>query len=1131
MAIHVSIHHKTSYRYDRLVGLGPQIVRLRPAPHCRTPIVSYSLKILPEGHFINWQQDPYANYQARLVFPEKVKEFMVEVDLVAELAVQNPFDFFLEPSAMEYPVVYQPEIAAELRPFFRRLRATPLFKQFLKKMPTQKQRTIDFLVQVNQLVQKEIGYIVRLEPGVYTPEETLTKKMGSCRDSAWLLVQVLRHLGVAARFVSGYLVQLTADVKALDGPSGTTTDFTDLHAWTEVFLPGAGWIGFDATSGLLAGEGHIPLACSPDPTGASPISGGVDAAEVEFGFEMSVTRLLESPRVTKPYSEDQWSQIDQLGEKVDRTLKAGDVRLTMGGEPTFVSIDDMEGAEWNTAAVGPTKRKLAEQLTKRLWEKYGKGGFLHYGQGKWYPGESLPRWAFLAMWRRDGVPIWKDPALLADIGVPSDKNGHDAEDFARALAAHLGVGDRWLMPAYEDTYYYLWKERRLPYNVDVKDSRLADKEERSRIAKVFEEGLNKVTGFCLPLERGWAEGKMGWLSGPWFLRADTLFLIPGDSPMGLRLPLESQPWVAPTDARLPTAPDPMIDLPPFVDPHAPARLPLRRPGSFSQVLPEPVAAPAPLAAHLHPRPQGLPPPSQKPSPFESASWVVRTALCVEAREGHVFVFMPPTQSSEEYLDLLTHVESAAAAVGCPVVLEGYLPPYDPRLDSVKVTPDPGVIEVNIHPASTWRQLSDHTEFIYQAARECRLGTDKFMIDGRHTGTGGGNHIVFGGAKPSDSPLLRRPHLLRSLISYWHQHPALSYLFSGLFIGPTSQAPRIDEARNDSLYELEIAFRELKTRQAEGPPPPWLVDRIFRNLLTDVTGNTHRAEFCIDKLYSPDSATGRLGLLEMRAFEMPPHERMSLVQQLLMRACIARFWEVPFEPARLARWGTDLHDRFMLPHFVQQDLNDVVADFAAAGYAFETSWFAPHMEFRFPRHGVVRYLGIELELRHALEPWHVMGEEGGGGGTVRFVDSSVERVQVKVSGLVPERYFIACNGIQVPLQNTGVVGEYVAGVRYRAWQPTSALHPTIGVNAPLVFDLVDSWNRRVVGGCTYHVAHPGGRSYDTFPVNSYEAESRRLARFQPFGHTPGETAAAHVRKILPEFPATLDLRNPVSVERP
>jgi uncharacterized protein (DUF2126 family)/transglutaminase-like putative cysteine protease len=1129
MAIHAALHHRTVYRYDRPVGLGPQLVRLRPAPHCRTPILAYSLRISPEKHFINWQQDPHGNYQARLVFPDPTTEFSVEVEVVAEMAVYNPFDFFLEPGANEFPFTYDAVTAGELTPYLRTDPPSPRFDAFLGSISRKKVVTIDFLVALNQRVQNAIRYLIRLEPGVQTPEETLSLGSGSCRDSAVLLVQLLRHLGLAARFVSGYLIQLRPDQKSLDGPSGAENDFTDLHAWAEVYLPGAGWVGLDPTSGLLAGEGHLPLACTPEPSGAAPISGGVEKCEVTFDFAMDVKRIHESPRVTLPYTEAQWDAINALGARIDERLRERDVRLTMGGEPTFISIDDMDGEEWNTKAVGPTKRVLADQLIKRLWQHYGQGGFIHYGQGKWYPGESLPRWALACFWRRDGRAIWRDPDLLDNFDQPLGRTEQDANRFAAALATRLGVDTRWILPGYEDVWYYLWKERRLPANVDPLASKLSDAEERTRLAKVFEQGLEKIVGYALPIERGEGDGESGWVSGPWFLRSGRMYLIPGDSPMGLRLPLESQPWEAPTDRRFAADPDPTLERPPLPDRDALARQRFLAGAAGGD---RPIASLADIwPGNLRPRPRHLPAPDTTPRKGQSAPWVVRTALCVEAREGHLFVFLPPVETTEDYLDLLAAIEETAAELELPVVIEGYPPPHDPRLNSIKVTPDPGVIEVNIHPSETWTELVEKTETLYAEARLCRLGTEKFMLDGRHTGTGGGNHIVVGGATPANSPFLRRPHLLRSLVAYWHNHPSLSYLFSSLFIGPTSQAPRVDEARNDALYELEIAFREVERLGGDGArPPPWLVDRIFRNLLVDITGNTHRAEFCIDKLYSPDSASGRLGLLELRAFEMPPHARMSLAQQLLLRGLIARFWDQPYTPDRLVRWGTDLHDRFMLPHYIRQDFADVIEDLRGWGMPFALEWFAPHLEFRFPVNGRVAVRGLTLEIRHALEPWHVMGEEGTAGGAVRYVDSSLERVQVLVTGMVGERYCITCNGRRVPLQPTGVNGEQVAGVRYRAWQPPACLHPTIGIDSPLVFDIVDTWNRRSVGGCTYHVVHPGGRSYATFPVNAYEAESRRLARFFSQGHTPGGVGAAPAREVAPELPHTLDLRSPPVVPR-
>ena len=1120
MSIHVALNHVTHYSYDRLVGLGPQVIRLRPCPHSRTRILSYSLKVGPEQHFINWQQDPQGNYLARLVFPEKTREFRIEVDLVAEMSVINPFDFFLEPHAEEIPFAYAAWERHELQPFLFKLPATPLFQKYLDGISREKTRSVDFLVALNARLQKEIAYTIRMEPGVQTPEETLKKRSGSCRDSAWLLVQILRHLGLAARFVSGYLIQLTADVKSLDGPSGPEKDFTDLHAWTEVYLPGAGWIGLDPTSGLFAGEGHIPLACTPQPASAAPVTGGVDKCETTFEHHMQVTRVWEAPRVTKPYTDEQWLEIENLGHRIDATLQDLDVRLTQGGEPTFVAVDDPDGAEWNTAALGPTKRLFAAEIFHRLREYYAPNGLMHFGQGKWYPGEQLPRWSLNCFWRKDGEPIWNSPALYANESVDYGVTAEQAGAFLKQVARRLGVTDEYVFPAFEDVYYYMWRERRLPGNVDPFDSRVDDPLERERLMKVFTQGMTHVVGHTLPIMKNvWNQ----WQTGPWFLRAERCYLFPGDSAMGYRLPIDSQPWTAKSDYPYVNPPDAETATDPLASYAAlRARVAGERAASAPQMQDRRSGA-VPGYGDASGKGKGRlweKPSDAVPGFKESAAWITRLAMCAEPRDGRLYIFMPPTEKLDDYLEIVAAVEATADEMRLPVIMEGYEPPSDPRLTHFRVTPDPGVIEVNIHPARSWDQLVDQTTHLYDAAHLSRLTTEKFMVDGRHTGTGGGNHFVLGGATPNDSPFLRRPDLLKSLIAYWHNHPSLSYLFSGLFIGPTSQAPRVDEARNDSLYELEIAFRQIP--QPGGHVPPWLIDRILRNLLTDVTGNTHRAEFCIDKLYSPDGPTGRLGLLELRAFEMPPHARMSLAQQLLLRALIARFWEEPYAPARLARWGTELHDRFMLPHFVVLDFRDVIDEMQAAGYPFKAEWFAPHFEFRFPKYGDFAVRGIEFELRHALEPWHVMGEEGGAGTTVRYVDSSVERVQVKVRGMAPDRYVLTCNGVPVPLQNTGTNGEFIAGVRYRAWQPASCLHPTIGIHAPLVFDLVDTWMQRSLGGCQYHVAHPGGRSFDTFPVNAFEAESRRLARFFRFGHTPGRMQVA-APEVSAEHPFTLDLR--------
>lgn len=1115
MTIRVALNHNTYYKFDRPVQLSPHVIRLRPAPHSRTPIHSYSLKVTPENHFINWQQDAFGNYLARLVFDEKTTEFSVEVEVIADMVVINPFDFFLEEEAENFPFKYSKQLKKELGPYLETKENGKLFEALLQEVPTEEMRTIDFLVQVNQLIENKIDYAIRMEPGVQTPEETLEKAVGSCRDSSWLLVQLLRHLGLAARFTSGYLVQLTPDEKPIEGPSGPAKDFTDLHAWCEVHLPGAGWVGLDPTSGLFASEGHIPLACTPDPISAAPIEGFTDECEVEFDFVNEVSRYHEDPRVTLPYSDNQWAEILALGDLTDKKLEDNDVRLTMGGEPTFVSIDDMESDQWNTEALGADKLSLSKTLLLKLRDHFAPKGLLHYGQGKWYPGEEVPRWALGVFWRKDGEALWNNPDLLARIDEDYKHNIKTAKDFSIELAKTLGIPKKYVQAAYEDSIYYLLQEQRLPVNFELSVAKADKDSDRQRLARILQKGLKKPTGFILPIH--WNSQAGGWESCTWEVRRERISLVPGDSPMGLRLPL-NELYASEEDHE---------EYQPERDPFE-NRDQLRSNQDF----------------HGHYSSKNIPtgkgiPPEYNISAFKGRNPFIRTSLCVEPRDGKLHVFLPPFEYLEDYIALITALEKTAEKLKTPLIIEGYEPPKDPRLQKFLVTPDPGVIEVNIHPSHSWRELVSNTTELYKAARESRLSTEKFMLDGRHTGTGGGNHITLGGTTPADSPMLRRPDLLRSFVTFWQHHPSLSYLFSSAFIGPTSQAPRVDEGRDEMLYEMEIAFQQMPEGLAD---QPWLIDRLMRNLLIDVTGNTHRAEFCIDKLYAPGTASGRQGILEFRGFEMPPHSRMALVQALLIRSLLARFWDEPYQQS-LVRWGTMLHDKFMLPHFIWQDALQVVDDLNEHGFDFKADWLLPFQEFRFPHYGRVKLDNIELELCWAIEPWHVLGEEVGSFGTARYVDSSVERLQVKVSGINNNRYVLACNGRRVPLIETNRHGEFVGGVRYRAWAPPSALHPTIGIHTPLHFNLIDTWNGRSIGGCSYHVSHPGGRSYETFPVNAFEAESRRGNRFSTTEHTQGpytpQPDLDALREFFPnttprpmtpppeespgEYPHTLDLR--------
>ena len=1113
MSIRVALTHRTTYRYDRKVHLGPQVIRLRPAPHTRTPIVSYSQTISPDGHFLNWQQDPFGNYQARAVFEKPTDHFSVEIDLVADMVAINPFDFFLDEEAFHVPFEYAADLRQDLAPYLEQRGEGDAFAALAAETEAlwhsaegAELRTIDFLVELNQRVKARVEYLVRMEPGVQTPDETLVKGSGSCRDSGWLLVNLLRHVGLAARFVSGYLIQLAPDERIEGEANGPEADFTDLHAWAEVFVPGAGWIGLDATSGLFAGEGHIPLAATPTPGSAAPISGGLEPCEVSFDFDMKVDRLVEPARITKPYTDAQWAQIDAAGAAVDEHLTASDVRLTHGGEPTFIAMSDRDADEWTIAAVGPTKRHYADTLARRLLKRFGEGGVLTHGQGKWYPGEPLPRWAYSIVWRSDGQSLWQNPDLISKEDETDTPAIDAAGDLARRLAEGLGLDPDCAQPLYEDPVEYLVGEARLPDNLTPGDNKLDDPIERARMAKVFERGLGQPAAFVLPLQPAQADATSGrsvqWMSEIWQTRRGALCLMPGDSPAGFRLPMKSLPWVDPDSY-------PEIQS---VDPFA-ERRPLPETQIARQRRTE--APPAPKTDRVEER-------TSARGDSTDADAPVRTALVIEPRETHLCVFLPPTGTAEAYCDLLAEIEAVANEMGQPVRLEGYPPPNDPRLHTIKVTPDPGVIEVNVHPSPDWTHLSDKTRILYEEARACGLDASGFMIDGRPTGSGGGAHVTLGGAAAPDSPFLRRPDVLGSILRFWQNHPSLSYFFSGLFIGPTSQAPRMDEARSDILYEIELALAQLPAAGADDFPP-WQVDRILRHLLVDVTGNTHRAEICIDKLYSPDGPAGRLGLVEFRAFEMPPHWQMNVAQQLVVRALVAWAWETPYT-APLIDHGTSLHDRFMLPDIL-------LADFAAAldkistglGIPLDPDWFRAQTDFRFPLVGRVEHDGYVLELRSALEPWHVLGEEGSASGTSRFVDSSLERLQVKlISPPGAPELGVACNGLTLPFQAGQSLGEQICGVRFRSWLPDSALHPTIQPHGPLVFDLYDPMAGRAVAGCTYHATHPGGRNFETRPVNALEAEGRRLARFQGIGHTPGPSSP-HPVSPDPRTPYTLDLR--------
>ncbi|WP_250462724.1 DUF2126 domain-containing protein [Microbulbifer litoralis] len=1043
MTTRVALRHTTEYRFDRAVTLAPHTLRLRPTPHARTPVSAYTLRIEPAEHCINWQQDPFGNYQARVVFAEKTERLKVNVEVIAEVEAINPFDFFIEPYAEQFPFSYPEALARDLAPYLEIRERGPLLRQYLHGLDRHRQPLVEFLVALNQRLYSDIRYCQRMDAGVQDGEETLLQRTGSCRDSAWLLVQLLRHLGLAARFASGYLVQLAADEPE---PGAPAKDFTDLHAWAEVFVPGAGWVGLDPTSGLLAGEAHIPLACTPSPESAAPVTGSTEPCEVTFRYCNSIERLRDTPRVTRPYSEEQWLAIDALGERIERDLQAQDVRLTMGGEPTFVSADDRAHPQWNTEAAGDEKLSLARELLLRLQRRFAPGAVRQHGHGKSYPGEEAPRWALGCYWLKNGEPLWRDENLLADPRRDYGSGNGDAQRFLQALGAELELEVACILPAFEDRALIDWKRRQLPVDLDPEKLSESDDRKLRQLARHLQLDTGEPAGFVLPLSH--CRRGDSWRTERWRLRNGRLTLLLGDAPLGLRLPLAALPGGG--DGREP----------------------------------------------------------------------VRTALAVQAVRGCLHVFLPPLQALDAWIELVAAIERVAAAERRPVVLQGYGPPRDPRLQRLLLTPDPGVLEVNIQPAANWREIVDNTGALFEEARQLRLSPYKFLSDGRQVGSGGGNHIALGGATVADSPLLRRPDLLRSLVTCWQRHPSLSYVFSGLFVGPTSQAPRVDQGRDEALYELEIAFRQLRPGMA-----PEQLDRALRHLFVDITGSRHRSEFCVDKLYPSEAGAegGRLGVLELRGFEMPPHPRMALVQLLLLRCLVAHFWRRPLQ-GRLVRWGTQLQDRFLLPHFVWRDLCELCGELNDAGYHFDPQWLRPFMAFRFPRFGEVQLGDLSLELRWAIEPWQVLGESVHSGASARPVDSSMERLQVRLTGAGGDRYLLACNGRRVPLRATGRGDERVAGVRYRAHSLADSLHPEIRVHTPLVFDLVDTWSGRAIGGCTFHSCYPSGRRCQAPPVNGLEAEARRAQRLQKFGHTPGVAEnLPPPEEIDDEYPYTLDLR--------
>ncbi len=1139
------VQHRSSYVYPQPAALGPHLVRLRPANHTRARIESYRLAIAGE-HKLHWQQDPHGNHVARVTFQigHKTPAFELLVELAVDIKPVNPFDVLVDPRCKILPWAYPDGLAGELAPF-RTLddpafALGPRFKAFVEALP----RTgdvIDAVVAINNRVASEVRYVIREETGVWTPEETLTEGRGSCRDSAVLLVAALRSRGLAARFVSGYLIQLADEGMIPDQPKGVSKDVVDLHAWAEDFRPGAGWIGLDATAGLLTGEGHLPLCATASPALAAPVEGTSDIAADQAEFGTSILRLGHEPRPTAPYTDEVWTALLDAGDRADAALENAKLTLTSGGEPTFTSRDESDLPEWNSEALGDSKWRLGHALAAALRDRLAPGAVVLERMGKHYPGEPIPRWSLDIIGRRDGGTVWRARPLA------TTATADGARQLGLAIARELGLPSA-IVPAYEDPIHVLHGEASLPVDVDPRRAALDDPDERRRLVRVLDRGATTPVAFVLPLARSTSNT---WLTETWSFRRENMYLVPGDSPAGLRLPLASLGPGLPPPPSLDTTLDPtrpydprtgLVDVSEDVDVDVDVDLDLDDPDRD----PEPPRSADPTvrarwvlraarrqlridasdparARVLAESPQALtiaPAPPPAPLPANPLPWSpgIRTALVVEPRNGALYVFLPPVFRFSDWLELAAAIDRARAATGLDARLEGYPPPPSPAQLRFAVTPDPGVLEVNLPPTARGRDHAALLETVFEAALASGLQSEKYLLDGRLAGSGGGHHITLGGPTPFASPFLSRPDVLASLITFAQHHPSLSYLFTGLFVGPTSQAPRVDEARHDSLYELELAldraFSSLST-------PAWLVDGLFRHLLCDVAGSTHRTELSIDKLYDPQTPYGRQGLVELRAFEMPPHPRLAAAQVLLARSLIAAFAQAPYRGA-LVRWGQGLHDRFLLPWFLQRDLDDVLAFLADRGLGAPADAYRPFADLRCPLVGTVEAGDVRLEVRNAIEPWHVLGEEVGQGGTARYVDSSLERIEVRATGLVAERHRVLVNGAVLPMRPTSLADTTVAGVRFRAWCPPHSLQPHLGVHHPLRFDVVDTWAARSMGAGTYHVWHPEGFGYTKPPLTRFEASARRSARFTHDGQTPYPVQARETRPSADQ-PYTLDLR--------
>ena len=1032
MSTRIALTHRMDLRFDRQVQLSTHWLRLRPAPHTKATLEAYSLKVEPDTSFLNWVRDPYENYLARLDLPEPVSGLGLVVEVIAELVPANPFNFLVEPYAFKYPFAYPSHHAKELAPYLRIGQQSPAVLAWLDGLTLAPGYITERLGELNLKLNKTFPATQDSRPGIVDLEAMLRQGRGSNSDLAWLLTLSLRSLGLAARFTSGYL--------AMPASAEGGVDMAKLHAWSEVYLPGAGWVGLDPSVGVFTAEGHIPLATAPEPLRTLPVVGYVEACQETFREDISLRRLLPKP-VSWPYGESQWADMQALGAKIDAESSAQAVDLSVAIDLAFVSAYYAGEPEWTTAALGPNKRQVAAELLDRLRKRLAPGGVLHLGQCDWYSGEAVPRWRLGSFFRADGVPVWRNPELLGFRQVSFPISPSDAKRFAELLAANLGIAPDFIQPAHEDGLHQLWTNRGI-FDYAPRAEDLREPARRHALAELLSQNQGEPTGFVLPMR--WDGARSAWASGSWKFRRNTLYLTPGDFSMGYRLPLasllagnqgaeESDPERCPFEEREALAPDT-------------GELSARFASFTDSPNPELEAADDPTADIRRPP---------------------RTAVCIQVRHGRLFVFLPPLTHLEHYLDLVAAIESAAEKTGIPVMLEGYEPPEDFRLCRLLAEPEPGILKLSLPAAHGFERRQELTAAAYREAEACGLRAERILTDGKREPPGGRSAMRLGGKTPADSPFLQCPQLLRSLIVYWQRHPCLSYFFAGRSIGPGGAAPRPDEGRDDALYELSTALQRFP---AGANPMPWLPDRLLRHLLADAAGDMKRAELRIDHLYPPERSSLRLGKIQIRSFETPPDPRMAMLQSLLVGGILAHLAKTPTSSA-LTDWGPALHDRFMLPRMLWDDLQAVLRDLDGAGLPFQLDWFEAFHALHFPVLGRVQTGDLGLRLRHAHEPWPVLAEETTASGVARFVDSANARVEVTCTGLTPSRYALVCNGHRTPLQETGVAGEWVCGVRFKAFNPPSTLHPTKPPVNRLSFDLVDLWTGKVVMGCTYFPPRP------------------------------------------------------------